>query len=182
MAEAWKMEDDCIHSELGEDRTIPTLPSKKPSNILDNVKDLVMILFICSAIILIALIIIYCYKNIYWKPYDDASNHLLTKYDYWNSVYCEGNSCNITFDSNVSDVAQIAGTGSDVPLVGFNDVVICLNTTPKIGELVTVDNIIHLVYSYDGGFIETRGYNNQVADNFKFPANQVNCVVAAILR
>jgi len=173
------MEDDRISTELGKANT---LPSKKPS-IFDKIYSLLNILIMLSILVMISLAIIYLYNSIFWKPYDDASNHLLNKDRYWDSVDCEGNKCTITFDSNVSNVVGVAMTSSMLPIIGGNDVIICLNKTPKPGDIVSVGNILHMVYKIeDGTWLITKGENNLEFDRFKFPISQIDCVVGVIIR
>jgi hypothetical protein len=149
---------------------------------IETIHKISRILIETSILCLIILLNLFLYQQLSWKPYDDLTNHLSNPNEWWKSVNCSGNKCTIEFDSKVKAVYQIATTGSDVPVVGGNDVVICLDTKPKLGDLVDV-GVLHLIYKIENGWGQTRGTNWLAApDLFKFPLNNTKCVVGAVIR
>jgi len=119
-----------------------------------------------------------------WKGKDYFSESI--PYDNLNveaeSVECFGNVCNITLKHNVTYVNRVAPTGSMLPVIGGNDYFICVNKTPELGDLIVTPEVLHIVYEIDKEWILTKGINNVVADNYKFPKDKVECVVGVVVR
>lgn len=134
-----------------------------------------------AIVILLGLASFFLYRAMFWMPADDYSTFV-------RDIHCEGASCNITFAYNVSSYWQAAGTGSDVPVVGGNDWIICLNGTEvvnggdlRVGMLVGTA-YLHFIEEINDGWVKTRGSNNLWNDPYRFANQSVSCVVAGVMR
>lgn len=142
--------------------------------IIDRITGIVLI-------IMVGFICLFFYKSLFWTPGDDLTT-------FAKDVNCHNNTCEITFLYNVSSYWQAASTGSDVPVVGGNDWVICLNGTEivrdgnlRVGDMVATA-YLHFIDGMQDGWVTTRGSNNFWDDAYKFPIQSVSCVVGGVLR
>lgn len=137
--------------------------------VLDKIFTVFLMVFLSSLIYLL-------YDLIHPNsiPFDDLANHI-------ESIECENNTCEINFTSPVQKYEPVDATGSMIPVIGGGDYYICLNTTPKIGDMVVTPKYIHFLYGTDGQWGITRGLNNQNNDPYMTPLEDM-CVVGAIMR
>lgn len=154
------------------------------SYVLDQIEKLVVISFSLVAIFFLIGVLYFGFgliNDYNWKPIDDLTT--LAK-----NVTCSGNNCTVQFLYNVSSYWQNAGTGSDVPVIGANDWIICLNGTEiiKSGNLrvgmIVATSYLHFIEEIKDGWITTRGSNTHASDPYRSPEESVNCVVGGVLR
>ena len=120
--------------------------------------------------------VIFYFYNLISTPYDDLESYL-------EKIECDGNHCNITMNRNVTGYYILEPTASMLPIAGGNDWVLCVEPSEiSLGSIVIANNVMHQVYEIDGDFIQLKGFNNEGPDEFKFPADKVTCVVAAVFR
>lgn len=138
---------------------------------IENVLRTLLYILVC----IILVVITNYFFGLSSSPYDDLET-------FAKNINCEKNWCNISFALNVEDYYNIAPTGSMVPSVGGNDVVICGIGTPKVGDFVIANGVIHQLYSINNGWVKLKGVNNDVTDAFEFPVDKIDCIVMAVIR
>ena len=134
--------------------------------IFDNIMNILLIILLGSGIYLVFFLCGYLNKEV---PFDDLRTNI-------ESIQCNGKSCNITFNSEVIKVYQAKPTGSMIPVIGGQDYIVCINSTPKIGDIVVTPNYVHFLKEIKGQWGITRGFNNDVLDGYMTPLEDMYVV------
>lgn len=136
------------------------------------------IVFCMVMIVVCLLATLFFYKLIFYKPSDDGRSFV-------ESLVCYNKTCMVNFTYDVIYVNGVIGSGSDSPVVGANDKIVCLDVPLeeiRVGDLAIGQYYLHFIEEKGDGWVTTRGSNNWVSDGFRQSTESIKCVVGMVGR